>query len=128
MDTSEYMPMFLAESREHLEQLNLVIVRLEEDPKDQSTVEEIFRIAHSFKGMSATMGFAKIAELTHNMEDVFELRLTIHRHSGDISNWKRVNRRFLNTLRKQFLIWRTLRADERERYFEEAEAAPAPTT
>ncbi len=73
MDTSEYMPMFLAESREHLEQLNLVIVRLEENPKDQATVEEIFRIAHSFKGMSATMGFAKIAELTHNMEDVFEL-------------------------------------------------------
>ena len=73
MDTSEYMPMFLAEGREHLEQLNLAIVRLEEDPKDQSTVEEIFRIAHSFKGMSATMGFAKIAELTHNMEDVFEL-------------------------------------------------------
>jgi two-component system, chemotaxis family, sensor kinase CheA len=73
MDTSEYMPMFLAEAREHLEQLNLVIVRLEENPKDQATVEEIFRIAHSFKGMSATMGFAKIAELTHNMEDVFEL-------------------------------------------------------
>jgi two-component system, chemotaxis family, sensor kinase CheA len=73
MDTSEYMPMFLAEAREHLEQLNLVIVRLEEDPTDQATVEEIFRIAHSFKGMSATMGFAKIAELTHNMEDVFEL-------------------------------------------------------
>ncbi|HET6867461.1 MAG TPA: chemotaxis protein CheA [Solirubrobacteraceae bacterium] len=73
MDTSEYMPMFLAEAREHLEQLNLVIVRLEDDPKDQATVEEIFRIAHSFKGMSATMGFAKIAELTHNMEDVFEL-------------------------------------------------------
>jgi two-component system chemotaxis sensor kinase CheA len=73
MDTSEYMPMFLAEAREHLEQLNLVSVRLEEDPKHQATVEEIFRIAHSFKGMSATMGFAKIAELTHNMEDVFEL-------------------------------------------------------
>ena len=73
MDTSEYMPMFLAEAREHLEQLNLCIVRLEEDPKDRETVDEIFRIAHSFKGMSATMGFAKIAELTHNMEDVFEL-------------------------------------------------------
>jgi two-component system chemotaxis sensor kinase CheA len=73
MDTSEYMPMFLAEAREHLEQLNLAIVRLEEDPADQGTVEEIFRIAHSFKGMSATMGFAKVAELTHNMEDVFEL-------------------------------------------------------
>jgi two-component system, chemotaxis family, sensor kinase CheA len=73
MDTSEYMPMFLAETREHLEQLNLAIVKLEEDPADRGTVEEIFRIAHSLKGMSATMGFAKIAELTHHMEDVFEL-------------------------------------------------------
>jgi two-component system chemotaxis sensor kinase CheA len=73
MDTSEYMPMFLAETREHLEQLNLTIVRLEKNPKDPTTVDEIFRIAHSLKGMSATMGFAKIAELTHAMEDVFEL-------------------------------------------------------
>jgi two-component system, chemotaxis family, sensor kinase CheA len=73
MDTSEYMPMFLAETREHLEQLNLAIVKLEEDPADRATVEEIFRIAHSLKGMSATMGFANIAELTHHMEDVFEL-------------------------------------------------------
>ena len=73
MDTSEYMPMFLAETREHLDQLNLAIVRLEKNPKDPPTVDEIFRIAHSLKGMSATMGFAKIAELTHAMEDVFEL-------------------------------------------------------
>ena len=73
MDTSEYMPMFIAETREHLEQLNLAIVRLEEDPKDRATVEEIFRIAHSLKGMSATMGFSAVAELTHEMEDVFEL-------------------------------------------------------
>jgi len=51
-----------------------------------------------------------------SMEDVYEVTLTIIRESGDISNWKRVNRRFLNTLRKQFLIWRTLRAEERERY------------
>ncbi len=73
MDTSEYMPMFVAETREHLEQLNLAIVRLEENPMDRPTVEEIFRIAHSLKGMSATMGFGRIAELTHEMEDVFEL-------------------------------------------------------
>lgn len=57
-----------------------------------------------------------------SMEDVFEVKLTITRESGDISNWKRVNRRFLNTLRKQFLIWRTLRAEERERYLTEAAA------
>jgi len=69
--------------------------------------------------------------LPTEMEDVFELKLTIHRQSGDISNWKRVNRRFLNTLRKQFLIWRTLKTDERERYLgaqpiPEAGATPQP--
>ena len=73
MDTSEYMPMFLAEAREHLQELNLAVVRLEDNPRDRSTVDEIFRIAHSLKGMSATMGFAQIAALTHEMEDVFEL-------------------------------------------------------
>lgn len=50
------------------------------------------------------------------MADVFEIQVVIHRESGDISNWKRVNRRFLNTLRKQFLIWRTLKQGDRERY------------
>jgi two-component system chemotaxis sensor kinase CheA len=73
MDTSEYLPMFLAESREHLQELNLAVVRIEETPDDRETVDEIFRIAHSLKGMSATMGFAAIARLTHQMEDVFEL-------------------------------------------------------
>lgn len=58
------------------------------------------------------------------MEDVFEIKLTLRRESGDVSSWKRVNRRFLNTLRKQFLIWRTLRAEDRERYLA-PKAAPA---
>jgi len=73
MDNSEYLPMFLAEGREHLQELNLAVVRIEETPDDQETVDEIFRIAHSMKGMSATMGFAGMAALTHEMEDVFEL-------------------------------------------------------
>ena len=73
MDISEYLPMFLAEGREHLEGLNLAVVRIEETPDDPETVDEIFRIAHSLKGMSATMGFAGMAALTHEMEDVFEL-------------------------------------------------------
>jgi hypothetical protein len=63
-----------------------------------------------------------------SMEDVYELLLTINRESGDISNWKRVNRRFLNTLRKQFLIWRTMRAEDRDRYLVGGEAgAPVVT-
>jgi two-component system, chemotaxis family, sensor kinase CheA len=73
METSEYLPMFLAEGREHLQELNLAVVRIEEQPDDQETVDEIFRIAHSMKGMSATMGFGGMAALTHQMEDVFEL-------------------------------------------------------
>ena len=73
MDTSQYLPMFLAECREHLQELNLAVVRIEEQPDDRATVDEIFRIAHSLKGMSATMGFDGMAALTHQMEDVFEL-------------------------------------------------------
>lgn len=73
MELNEYLPMFLAEAREHLQELNLSIVRLEEDPDHRETIDEIFRIAHSLKGMSATMGFDAIASLTHEMEEVFEL-------------------------------------------------------
>lgn len=65
-------------------------------------------------------------------QDVYDIRLVIDRESGDISNWKRVNRRFLNTLRKQFLIWRTLKHAERERYLMQdetpVEAAAVPPT
>jgi two-component system chemotaxis sensor kinase CheA len=73
MDRSEYMGMFLAESREHLDTLNLAVVRIEQAPDDRETLDEIFRAAHSLKGMSATMGFGRIAALTHKMEDVFEV-------------------------------------------------------
>jgi two-component system chemotaxis sensor kinase CheA len=73
MDLSEYLPMFLAEAREHLQELNLAVVRIEDAPDDAQTVDQIFRIAHSFKGSSATMGFEGIAALTHRMEDVLEL-------------------------------------------------------
>jgi hypothetical protein len=64
-----------------------------------------------------------------DMQDVYEIRLALERVSGDVSSWRRVNRRFLNTLRKQFLIWRTLRAEERDRYLGLGAAAgqqPAP--
>ncbi len=61
------------------------------------------------------------------MADVFDIRVVIHRESGDISNWKRVNRRFLNTLRKQFLIWRTLKQGDRDKYLKaEGEAGTPP--
>ncbi len=73
MDVGDYLPMFLAESREHLQDLTLAVVGVEEQPDDAATIEEIFRIAHSLKGMSATMGFERVAALTHAMEDLFEV-------------------------------------------------------
>ena len=56
-----------------------------------------------------------------SMENVYEVGVVLTRESGDVSNWKRINRRFLNTLRKQFLIWRTLASSEREKYLVESE-------
>ena len=73
MENTDYLPMFLAESREHLQEPNLAIIRIEENADDHERLDEIFRIAHSVKGMSATMSFAGMAALTHEMEDVLEL-------------------------------------------------------
>lgn len=73
MDTNQYMGMFLEESREHLQTLNSCLLELEHDPENLSVLNEIFRSAHTIKGMSATMGFTEIAELTHEMENVLDL-------------------------------------------------------
>lgn len=73
MDTNQYMGMFLEESREHLQTLNSCLLELEHNPEDPSVLNEIFRSAHTIKGMSATMGYTEIAELTHEMENVLDL-------------------------------------------------------
>lgn len=70
MDTSQYMSMFLEESLENLQTLNESLLDLEQNPEDTDRVNEIFRVAHTIKGMAATMGFVELAELTHKMEDV----------------------------------------------------------
>ena len=73
METNQYMEMFLDESREHLQSLNDGLLSLENDPEDLSVLNEIFRNAHTLKGMSATMGFTKTAELTHDMENLLDM-------------------------------------------------------
>ena len=70
MDTSQYMSMFLEESLENLQTLNESLLDLEQNPEDTDKVNAIFRVAHTIKGMAATMGFTDLAELTHKMEDV----------------------------------------------------------
>mgnify|MGYP000884156199 CR=1 FL=1 len=70
MDMSQYLDVFLEESKEHLVNLNERLLELEKNPQDLSSLNEIFRSAHTLKGMSSTMGFNDMADLTHHMEDV----------------------------------------------------------
>lgn len=70
MDTSQYLKMFLEESMDNLQTLNESLLELENNPNDIDRINQIFRVAHTIKGMAATMGFTDMAELTHQMENV----------------------------------------------------------
>lgn len=72
LETDQYLDVFLDESREHLQAINDGLLALEGQPDDLSVVQEIFRGAHTLKGMSATMGFSDMAELTHKLENVLD--------------------------------------------------------
>ncbi|MBO7530691.1 MAG: chemotaxis protein CheA [Lachnospiraceae bacterium] len=71
MDVSQYLEIFLDETNEHLQNLNKQILNLEQNPEDADTINEIFRAAHSLKGMAGTMGYKRMQNLTHDMENVF---------------------------------------------------------
>ena len=73
MDMSKYLEIFIDESKEHLQTMNEILLILEGDVENLSHLGEIFRIAHTLKGMSGTMGFTKVADLTHKMENVLDL-------------------------------------------------------
>ncbi len=70
MDVSQYLSMFLEESLDNLTKLNDSLLELEQDPDNLEVVNAIFRVSHTIKGMSATMGYMNMSELTHKMEDV----------------------------------------------------------
>ncbi len=71
MDMSQYLDIFIDETKEHLQNLNEQILVLEKEPENQATINEIFRAAHSLKGMAGTMGYKRMQRLTHDMENVF---------------------------------------------------------
>lgn len=72
MDVSQYLEIFIDETNEHLQTLTDCIMSLEKDPDNMDTINEIFRAAHSLKGMAGTMGFKRMQHLTHDMENVFQ--------------------------------------------------------
>lgn len=71
MDTSQYLDLFIDETKEHLQSLNEHVLILEKEPENKDTINEIFRAAHTLKGMSGTMGFVRMQRLTHDLENVF---------------------------------------------------------
>lgn len=73
MDMSQYLEVFIDESKEHLQEMNEILLKLEQDFTDIGLLNDIFRVAHTIKGMSGTMGFNKVASLTHEMENVLHI-------------------------------------------------------
>ena len=73
METNQYLDVFLDESREHLQAINDHTLTLEKEPQNLEIVNEIFRSAHTLKGMAATMGYQDITSLTHKMENVLDM-------------------------------------------------------
>ncbi len=71
MDVSQYLEIFIDESNEHLQSLSDQLMILEKEPDNKDTIAEIFRAAHSLKGMAGTMGYKRMQNLTHDMENVF---------------------------------------------------------
>lgn len=71
MDVSQYLEIFLDETKEHLQSLSDQLMNLEKDPGNMDTINEIFRAAHTLKGMAGTMGYTRMQTLTHDMENVF---------------------------------------------------------
>ena len=71
MDVSQYLEIFIDETKEHLQNLSQQLMILEEEPENADTINEIFRAAHSLKGMAGTMGYKRMQHLTHMMENVF---------------------------------------------------------
>ena len=72
-DNSKYRDLFFEETDEYLQTLNECLLELEKDPENSSVLDEIFRAAHTLKGMAATMGYTTMTKLTHKMESVLEL-------------------------------------------------------
>lgn len=71
MDVTQYLEIFLDETKEHLQSLSDQFMILEQEPDNMDTINEIFRSAHTLKGMAGTMGYKRMQTLTHDMENVF---------------------------------------------------------
>ena len=69
MDLAKYRAIFIEESAEHFAELSGALLELEKDPANAEAIDVVFRMAHSIKGMAASLEYTPIAEIAHRIED-----------------------------------------------------------
>ena len=69
MDMAKYRQIFLEEAAEHLAEMSRALLQLEKDPRRAEAIDVLFRMAHSIKGMAASLEHRDIAETAHRFED-----------------------------------------------------------
>ena len=72
MDLSKYLKIFVNDSQEHLQRMDEFLLRLERRPEDEQAIDELFRSAHSLKGMAITMGFDEISKVADSLESFLD--------------------------------------------------------
>lgn len=121
MDLSSFKEVFAAEARDYLQSLNDDLLIFEKNPQDHSTVDDMFRAAHSLKGMAGTMGFDELAEFTHEMESVLDLLRT-----GELQpNTKVINVLFSAVDTLELLLEQTINSEQITPYGEQLAALRA---
>ncbi len=82
MDLAKYRAVFLEEASDHLEQMGRALLDLEKDGASSDAIDVVFRMAHSIKGMAASLGYDSITAVSHALED----RMAEIRNAGRITD------------------------------------------
>jgi two-component system, chemotaxis family, sensor kinase CheA len=80
VDLAKYRTIFIEESTEHFAEISRALLELEKNPEGADSIDVVFRMAHSIKGMAASLGYDSITELAHKLED----RMQLVRQAGRI--------------------------------------------
>jgi two-component system chemotaxis sensor kinase CheA len=69
MDMAKYRQVFLEESTEHLAEMSSALLELEKNLADGEAIDLVFRMAHSVKGMAASLEYDSVTQVSHGLED-----------------------------------------------------------
>jgi two-component system chemotaxis sensor kinase CheA len=81
VDLAKYRTIFIEESTEHFAEMSSALLELEKNPASAAAIDVVFRMAHSVKGMAASLGYDSITEVAHRLED----RMQVIREDGRVA-------------------------------------------